>query len=340
MLPEQLFQPVLDRLARCRDDLGGDVTIVPTWCAARPFSDVMRARVDTPSGSRGVFIKILRVRDGGPTVQTLRERLRRDFETSRRLSMAMEHDPSLSVVRPIACFDEHLAIVTEEVPGTNMLALLERDATRLSSDSAVAAVERQCENVGRWVRLFQRIEGGTAAISFDSLREYIDVRLRKLVGLSRAQFDEDDRARVLAYLDRRGAEVGPSDLVEVAVHADLAPANVIAAGDRVVVLDFTMTRRGARYLDVARFYAQLDLLTAKPLFPARIVGALQAALLRGFDPDLTDRRPLLEVLVLSQAVNHLSTLATKPGRLHSRIYNWYVRRWHRRWISRVVGAAA
>jgi len=241
-------------------------------------------------------------------------------------------------VRPIAAFPDLLAVVTEETRGENVLALTERRTSRLApmGSAAGASLEHTFENIGYWVRRYQDIEGVAGPLLFDTLREYLDIRLKKLVAMPPAAFEEGDRQRVLAYVRNRQGEIDGDRLLEVPVHSDLAPGNVIADGERVVVLDFAMARRGPLYHDVARCYAQMDLLKLKPFRKRHQITALQTALLRGFDPALRPTDPLFAVLLLIQKVNHLGTLSSRAARGWSGLYDRWVARHHRSWLDQTV----
>jgi hypothetical protein len=304
---------------------------------ARPFSDVWRARVIGPSKPLAIYIKLIKSPPGGPSLDTLRARLQKDFDISARIHREMRGDPHLATVRPIAYFAPLVAMVTEEFPGVNLLNVLERRARRWRPDRSTSPDE-VFEHAGAWARRFQEIEGVATPRSFNELSDYIDVRLRRLAANALASFDDRDRQRVLAYLTRRRTEVDVDDLSDVAIHADFTPANAIADGARVAVLDFAMIKRGTRLHDIARFYAQMDLLKSKPQFDPAVITMLQHAVLRGYRSDLTPDRPIFQVLVLLHTVNHFESLVTRPARFPVSLYNRFVAARHLRWIRETARA--
>jgi len=124
----------------------------------------------------------------------------------------------------------------------------------------------------------------------------------------------------------------------VAIHADLAPGNVLVDDGRVVVLDFAMAGRGSYLHDISRLFLQLDVLRAKPQFRAPVVACLQNGLLRGLDPALTAAHPLFRYLLMLHRVNHLGTLSLSRERFPASVLNARVRRLHRAWIERELAA--
>jgi hypothetical protein len=328
---------VLDRLrSEAAVHFGApDVHLSPAGFEERIFSYVLRVAVRSAGEEEAtshVYIKVFKNR-ALPGVEQMRERVVRDFETTRRVHEAMTASDDLGAVRPVACYPEHLAMVTEEMQGLTVGALLDARSRWFPGTEVLRDLEKTMATIGRWVRVFQTIDRRNGRISLDELRSYIDFRLERLVREPSARFAEADRARVLSHIDALVSLVTPADLADVLVHADLAPGNVLVAGRRVVVLDFAMTHRGSLMQDISRLYVQMDLMCAKPQFRRQVIHALQNALLRGFDPGLTDEHPLFRLMLLRHHVNHLVTLVVRREKFPAALYNAHLRRLHRRWIA-------
>jgi hypothetical protein len=169
-------------------------------------------------------------------------------------------------------------------------------------------------------------------LNLDSTREYIDVRLQKLTRIPRAGFGDADRRAVLSYFESRAAEVPASDLVEVPVHGDITPSNIVVTPHCVTVLDLAMTARESKYLDVARLYTQLEFYTAKPQYRPQVVARLQRAALAGFEPALRPDNPLFEISAVQHVVCHFLSHARQPGRFPASLYSRHQCRLHRHWL--------
>jgi hypothetical protein len=302
----------------------------------RPWSDVLKFRVELRDSSFDAFLKIRKLRQNvAPGVDTSRDdRLTTEFANTLRVFQAFANDRRFSTVRPIACFPEHRAIVTAGAAGRTLSELIERRARWMPDSAALDELTSLMSASAEWVLAFQNI--GPVAVepfSVAELTEYVDIRLHKLVNSSRARFADADRRAVLAYMTALGAEVPREHLVKVAVHGDFAPGNVLADGGRVAALDFFRSTQGSKYQDLARMFTQLDLLKAKPQYRPAVIDRLQLAMLRRYDPALRPDDPLFELLVLMHTINHFAGLAVRPAPMLSRIYNRYLRHRHRRWLQ-------
>ena len=305
----------------------------------RPYSWICRAALrDSPAAAgRHVFVKIFKPKDPSAGID-LAARVRQDFATTCAIHSFMVPWPELGAVKPIACYDDALAIVTEEAAGTTLLARLQQEASWFPSAARVEALARALETVGRWLKCFQGFQPASNVVSIESLRDYIDIRLKRMV--DRHVIVPELRAQILAHLEALGRLVSPADLQEVAVHADLAPANILVSDRSVVVLDFAMTGRGTAMQDLSRLYMQVDLLRAKPQFRRRVVAALGTALLRGFDGTLSPRHPLFRTASMLHHVNHLGTLTSRREPLPGRLLSARVIGMHRRWIADEIAVGA
>jgi hypothetical protein len=338
------FAPILERL---RDDAAAcfgvsGLDLVPVRIERREHASLLRVAVHRHGEAQPVthlFAKIFSVK---PllTVEEMRARIAHDFETTHRIHAAMSAWSDLGAVRAVACYPDLLALVTEEARGDTLGAYVRARAGWFPSPATLGHAAEVLATVGRWVRVFQGIDESAGRIAVDDLREYIDIRLRRLTAAAGAGFSEADRARVLRHIDAIGARVATADLTEAVVHADLGPGNVLVAGPRVIVLDFAMAKRGSVWQDISRLYVHLGLFESKPQFRRRTIDVLQRALLRGFDPDLQPDRPLFRLLLLRHHVNHLATMAARREPFPASLYNSHVRRMHRRWIDRDVASTA
>jgi tRNA A-37 threonylcarbamoyl transferase component Bud32 len=336
------FEPVLELLrAESTTHFGTSrVRLVPFDRSERPFSRLTRVRVqrlDQGGVDSQLFVKLYHATDANRGM--VRQRVCGDFESTLRIFRAMQEWGDLGVVRPVACYPEHLAIVTEEAEGTTLQRYLETKMTWLRARANAAEVTSTMERLSRWIRVFQEIEGEDGTVAVDSLREYVDVRLKRLVQHPVSGFTDATRATVLAHLDALGRAVAEPDLRRVAVHADMSLGNVLVSPGRVVVLDFAMATRGTYLHDLARVFVHLDTLGVKPQFGRAAIRRLQMALLRGFDPALTPDHPLFRLLVLMHRINHFTTLCVRPAPFKSRLYNRILRQHHRRLLATELAAS-
>jgi aminoglycoside phosphotransferase (APT) family kinase protein len=334
----QLFDPVLARLrAEAATHFGtSNAQLIPVAHEERPFSHLLRVAVcrDQDRTDRPVlhvFVKVFKPKhDGG--VEKMRVRVAHDFQITGRVSEALAHYEDLGTVRPIACYVEHMAIVTEQADGETLLTHLQSLARWFPASGTRRKLAETLSSVGRWLRAFQTIDPGTGNVALADLRAYVESRLERLVA-SRV-FSESLRRRILLHLDTLGKEVRSAELANVLVHSDFALGNILVSGRRIVVLDLAMAQHGSSLHDISRLFLQLDVLRAKPQFRPAVVRILQDALLRGFDETLKPTRPLFRYLLMLHRVNHLGTLSLVREPFPGSVVSRRVRRLHQRWIDR------
>ena len=311
------------------------VQIVPLSCETRESSEVARARVTTPTGVRHIFAKRLAPRRADASgLSQAKVRLRSDFEVTRRVFEAMRFTSDLRAVEPLACYEDLLCIVTREATGVRLDVLTGRDARWPVAPEGLSSLLLAMNRIGRWIAAFQRIPADqpSGRISLDDAREYLDVRLKRLLAIPRAGFDEARRRELLDYFDRRAAEVARDELAAVPVHGDITPSNIIVSPEHITVLDFAMIGSGSRCFDVTRLYTQLDFYTAKPQYRPHVIAELQRALLAGFDERLRPGHPLFDIYTVQHVVCHFLSHARQPGRFPASVYSRHQCHLHRRWL--------
>jgi tRNA A-37 threonylcarbamoyl transferase component Bud32 len=333
-----VFEPVLVRLGIDVPTQFGCATVrfIPAGLQERPFSHVLRlalCRDGDPEPLSHIFVKVFKPKiiEGRP--DSLRERVAHDYEITRQAYTAMSADPLVGAVRPLACYPDLLAIVTEQVTGAMLLDYLHANTAWFPNTRQVDAALETMATVGRWIRVFQANSPTGRALTPAEIQEYVDIRLERLVRHAPGRFTTADRSRVLHHLGELGSALTPKDLTQVTAHSDLSLGNLLVSGRRIVVLDFAMTRLDTRVYDVTKVHLQVDLLRVKPQHRTSIIRQLQAALLQGFDPSLTTESPLFRIGMLVHRVNHLTTLYTSRAPMMEGLYNSAVRRQHHQWLT-------
>jgi hypothetical protein len=333
-----VFHPVLDRLRLESGRLFGanDVRLLPVGYERRPFSHLLRLGVchngdDAPRWH--CFVKVFKPKPVTDGVEQMRRRVVHDYAITRHIHQELSRFEHLDAVRPIVCFPEHLTVVTEEAEGRTLLAHLETKATWFPRPAALDDLAETMASVGRWLRALQSIDPASDHVAPGDVRDYIDLRLQRLVAGGSAVVTASTRRALLHQIERLGAAVAPDAWRSVLIHADLAPGNILVSGRRIVVLDFAMSGRGTFLHDLTRLSLQMDLLCGKPRFRPAVIARLQTALLEGFDSSLSDRHPLFRLLSLLHRVNHLATLTLQPAPFPVSVYHRRLRARHARWIA-------
>ena len=341
--PPPQFAQILPRV--CEDlarQLGGDVRLGPFTYEDRRFSHLLHAQVscDARAGVPPVFVKIYKAAANPADVAKMRTRVEHDYRSNERAFLHMSRWPGLTTVQPVGFYPEQLAVASEEARGETLLARLERSAAGFPSRATMTELSSALARTGAWLKAYSTLERIETPAPAGAFREYEDIRLKKLVAAPLARFTAHDREQVLAHIERLSAAAGPARLEQTPAHGDLALGNLLVDGDRIVVLDFGMAGRGMPFQDLARVYVLVDLLRTKPQYRASTIRPLLRALVDGFDPGLRSDDPRFRLVLLRHHVNHLVTLSERHERFPAGIYNWFVRREHRRWIAHEVASSS
>ena len=127
---------------------------------SRPYSEVMKVRVTAAGSTQRIFVKIARSGDAAEARTEMSQKVLVAFETMRRLHDELAAHPGLSVAKAVACFPEHLAIVTQEATGQTLYHLLDARAAWWPDDATVDQLRRSIRRVGEWLRYFQELTPG------------------------------------------------------------------------------------------------------------------------------------------------------------------------------------
>lgn len=333
---DPLFAPVLQRLATEREKLFGSerARLEPVQRLSRRYSEVLRLRVDDGERKSYAFLKVNRVASGiSSDPAQLRRNLLQDFAHQQQAYESMRGNNVLAVARPIACFPDEFAVITEEVSGQPL-----EDAIRAHNLDAWlgddAALQLTFERVGAWLRTFQERRPMQGTVSVSALRSYVDVRLQHVVAHGGA-FGAEQRRLVLRRFDALASEVRAEELAEVPIHGDLSLENVLVDGQRVTAIDFDVAAgaTGTRLHDAAYLHLALERLKGKPWVRAAAIDRLQRAVLRGMDPRLSASAPLFQLHLLQHMVCHLvEALDAKHG-VARRLYSGWLWRPCKRWLG-------
>ncbi len=334
---EELPDSFREALSRLIDDWAESypgTRISPLSIDKRENSTILRAQWEQNSKEGFLLIKqysitgdISNSHSHDSAKQILEDRLRKEFEVSRRLFKLLEESPHLHVSHPLASYPELLILVIEEYPGKDLSEILRRKARFFPGDDTMQYLENLCRMCGEWLKLHHEktvVPGGSDSSYLDEFPNYIDERVRPLTKSPIIPIDEPFRADIFRYLDRRIESLDRESKQTVDAHGDFAPGNVLANGDQLVVIDLDQYGPGTIMQDLSRFYHQLDMYLCNPIFRPKVIRHLQRALMKGYDPRLRIEDPLFELMLVKHTVCHLAGLAKLSSA--PAYQRWYNRR--------------
>jgi len=193
------------------------------------------------------------------------------------------------------------------------------------------AMERYCRLAGEWLREFQSLtRQSSREFNLERLVGYCDARFYVLISDARTGIDEPFRARFEAALRRRHQEnKAKLDLI-TGCHHDYSPHNIIAARDRISVIDFGEFNYDCYLYDVCRFWFQLECMKSSPLFRTARVAGLQATFLSAFGA-IDPKDPAFQLILSRYYLARLATLVRnglRPG-----LKTWVDRRLYRNCVA-------
>jgi hypothetical protein len=313
--------------------------VTPGQHIERPSSDLLLLWVKAGARTEGVSVRVWRV--GTETIQERRrveERVRREFLATTESWRAFAANESVGCVRPLGYFPEHLAIATEVAPGRQLSELLQRVLLPFASKADRVLFDRVCHRLADWLRQFHERGRGETQSDAAALTEYVDSRLRRLVGNPFSGFTEADRVRVLLVTAWLTARLQPEDLSEVLIHDDLTPDKVVVSDHKLTMLDCGGTRRGLAHHDLAKLHMHVGLFASDHQYSASLIRDAQRRLLRAFDPELDSQKPAFRAAQLLNVVDHYFTLSGNRTSVTA-LHDWRTMRRHRAWLRRLEGAA-
>ena len=270
-------------------------------------------------GARRFYLKRLNT---NPSVhdRKLRECVT-EYRILEELTRRFASFPDLGVIRPIACWPEDLAFLTEEFPGRNVELVLRDDVRCLWSRSTLRRAAGLCRKAGEWLRHFQSYTvPDTDTFDIDELIAYCDLRLSTILDGAEGLLSRPLAHAVMRHVTSLAATFSASEREVVGRHNDLRPDNMLARDERLVVVDFTGFTYGPRLYDYMKFWMRLD-------YIGRRIDALKAGFAEGYGRPVDLDAPMAEFLRIANILDKMSELADPPSRpLHRRLVQ---RRWHR-----------
>ncbi|MHB2155314.1 phosphotransferase [Calditrichota bacterium GD2] len=296
----------------------------------RPFSVIMEVVMDE---GRSFFVKVYKLRN--PEKQ--RAELEREFAVSRFWFDKFKDDPEHRVIEPIWLDVENLILITRKSEGENLLKLTGR-LHLFPAKRVQQRVHRSLSQAGQWLKKFQSFSiveevpyvKPPVGLTFSFLEDYILIRLQRMVQNPKLNFDEHFQQKIIDYLKSLWQKAGAQSERLTFAHTDFSLSNILAAENKVTVLDFNKCEINSPYKDLSRFYHQLYLLSFKPTFQKSVIEEMKASFLQGYGAPQAKDHPMFQIFFIIHQVTHLGKISRFWERgLLENVYNHYL-------VSRVL----
>jgi len=304
---------------------------------ACPYSTITRLELACDGLSKVVYLK--RVKTDRISNDVAEKRVLVEYQTLVQLYEHFRSHRTWGIARPVAVFPQAHALVTEEVPGIQLMDLIGRFAKRYLFGQRLNILEKYCALAGAWLREFQSFTSqGTGQFNIQGLIDYCGERLDSLIGDRDSGVDQAFKADFLAYLHEQHKALGGRNDSIVGRHNDFSPHNIIVDGNRLSVIDFGFFDHDSYLYDVCKFWFQLECMKVSPLFSTSAINRLQRSFLQGYGKSVDPRDPVFQMVASRYFVTRLVTMS-KEG-VRSGPWGWIDRKsykWCLRWLTERCG---
>ncbi len=251
--------------------------VLGRWCY--PASQIYKIRI-LGNDLGVVFVKILNRNED----EICKHRILIENEYHALKLMYPCNTEEYGVVEPLECVKERVALVTKWVEGERL------DHTLLKLKPFGKKDLREIENglvsVGRWLRCFYETTKSEES-KWDVGRKVLD----QIEGCTKILMHDGDKREweelsktLLDTVSDLVSSTNGLPLMESLCHGDFIPGNILLSkAGKITVMDFTDSRRGMIYEDLARFCQWVDeLKLRRPLQKESQIGRMKGSLVRGF----------------------------------------------------------
>ncbi len=293
----------------------------------RPLSSIFRLELVFADNSRmTVYLKKYH-----PTNNNIYDtiQIESEFKTTKFWYEQFKENEKYGVIKPLYFNPEQRVVISEESKGQNLSKIIFKQVRYFPSPSLIRKIQEMVHRSGEWLYKFQsvQVKEETQKIALDSLLDYVNLRLAKIVENPKIEFDINLQKKINNYINSLWEKVSEQDKQMCYLHSDFSLSNILVQNEKIIVLDFNKMESGSPFHDLSRFYHQLTLLKNKPIYQKKIIDVLTKSFLTGYGDGSIDRNPLFKIYLMQHRINHLGKTARYWE--HSRIENLYSR-----WIVR------
>lgn len=264
-------------------------------------SEIAHLSVREDSESKNLFVKLLYPdmadgRSNRSDREYKEEQIKTEYDLLKKLYQAFSSYPDLGVVKPVACFPELFALISEGQEGIKLSSFMGK-AKIYSGKNEMNNLMHWINLCGKWLRLFQRFIQDDSArwYDFNEVFDYCDVRLDRLTHQRPQEFTDGFCKGLRCFLSEQVEQLKESEIQIVGRHNDYGPGNMIISNQKLVLLDFSGFNYGPACCDYVKFWSELDLMKTNPLILSRTVEKLQGAFVSGYGRRIDSQEPLFNV---------------------------------------------
>jgi tRNA A-37 threonylcarbamoyl transferase component Bud32 len=165
----------------------------------------------------------------------------KEFEFAKRYETTFNGIDGFDVVIPIFVIPNSGILVSEEAPG---LDLYNFSLSYYNQIFEKKILKKTYKLSGRGLRIFHEESLCSTSFDYKKFKDYVDVRLEKLMELGSELFDNNDVKVIRDFLNHIGEGVDNLPITNSWLHGDYIPPNLIFGNDTIHLLDFLQLKQG------------------------------------------------------------------------------------------------
>lgn len=306
------------------------------------YWNTYRYKVDFSNTRKYIYIKVHKEAENLTNQakrSELQQRVGASYENLSRVYASFKAFSGYSVIKPIACFPEWIALITEESPGIDLWTLIRKKAKFYPSKTNLHLLKKYCRACGKWLAIFQQItrRPDLDPCEFDSFIETLDSSLSTLIHKQNSMFSNEFRQRIIGFCQQLILSIPDEDRMVSGLHYDFAPVNILIHEDKITVLDLEDLRNGVIYYDSIYFYYHLNLLLETPIYRPATVAKLQKAFIEGFGTLLDLSKNVVTLCLIHNVIDSLLYLSHHREHVswYKKLYDKLLYKKHIHWLQNV-----
>ena len=259
------------------------------------------------------------------------EMVQKEFTVLNKYQFLFDNNDKFGIVRHIIAIPEDLVLVSEYIDGDNLFDL---------SSSIFAPFRKKylCQSYwdcGKLLKVLHESQKRYDYFDFESMIEYVDVRLENLCNNDSRYFSAFKRLEILNVLRQLCNMYTSEKLVISGLHGDFIPPNIIVGYKKLFLIDFSNFMYGPIHDDICYFLVFSYVQRLKLPYLNNYLKELENQFIKGYEATYLDQTLFL-LFMLKHLINYAwRVLMNITNQKYHGLKKYYYYRLYRKIISRI-----